>query len=295
MKYKFRRRILYSIFRILGLLIFILPIDIGVALGKFLGRAVYFVLRKHRLQALANLRESFGSEMDEGQIKEMARGVFENLGMSLVELFNFPKINQANIDRFVEVEGLEKIDRALKSGKGAIVLVAHLGNWELLAAYFGLKGYPANAVARPVRYEKYEKLLRSLREKKNINIIPRQGSFRSIIRILKKNQIVGILPDQDIDNIDGVFVDFFGRKAYTPTGPVTLAMASGAPIIPCFAIRKNGKHRLVVEDPVELELTGDRQKDLLVNTARWSGVVERYIREFPSQWVWVHRRWKTTT
>ena len=105
--------------------------------------------------------------------------------------------------------------------------------------------------------------------------------------------MVGILPDQDIDSVEGVFINFFNRRAYTPAGPVLLSMVSGAPIIPIFCVRQNGKHKFIVEEPIQLEITGDKEKDILVNTQKWSDVTERYIRQYPEQWVWMHRRWKT--
>jgi len=293
MKHRLRRRYIYIIARIIAAFLYLLPIRIAVFLGGRLGTLLFFLLRQHKLETINNLNIAFGQEKSQGEIFNIAKGVFENIGKNTAEFASFAKINKNNIDRFVDVYGIEKMENALKEKKGVIALSCHLGNWELLAAYFGLKGYPTNVVARPLRDQRLDRLINSLRHSKNINVISRGSSFKKILSALKENEIVGILPDQDINSIDGVFVDFFGRKAYTPTGPVLLAMASRSPMLPVFCIRQNGKHKLFVDDPITLEITGDKDRDIFVNTQRWSGRIEGYIRNNPSQWVWMHKRWKT--
>ena len=288
-----KKGLVYLLARAAAAFLFLLPVEIGVFLGGCLGSLAFFLLPKHRLQTLNNLRYAFGAQKSEKEIYKIAKEVFRNLGKSAAEFVNFPKITSSNIDSYIVARGIEKIDSALKEKKGAIMLGCHLGNWELEGAYFGLKGYPINVIVRPSRYEKFDNLINSARRSKNVNIIPREHSFKKVISVLKANQLVGILPDQDIDSIDGVFVDFFAKKAYTPTGPVLLAIASGSPVFPVFCIRQNGTHRLIIEDPIDLEITGDREKDVLINTQKWSAIIERYIREYPGQWVWMHRRWKT--
>jgi len=292
MKYKFRRKLIYIILRAIIALIYPLPLELSVIMGKWLGRLTYYLLPKYRFQTIHNLAEAFKSK-SRRDIEKIAREVFENQGRTLAELVNFPKINTSNIDRLVTAEGMEKVDEALKKGNGVIMLTAHLGNWELLAAYFGLKGYAPSVIARKLRYEKYDSLINSMRQSKNINVLIRGDSFRSALKALKHNQVLGILPDQDIDSIEGVFVDFFGRKAYTTVGPVALAMASKAVFLPCYIIRQDGRHKIFVNDPLELENTGNREQDYLSNTAKWSRTIEGYISKYPSQWVWMHRRWKT--
>jgi KDO2-lipid IV(A) lauroyltransferase len=284
---------LYIIARIAAAGVFVLPMRLGVFLGGKLGVLLFFLLKKQRLLTIENLTSAFGAEKSEKEIYNTAKAVFRNLGKNAAEFINFPKINSKNIDRLVETDGFEKIDRALAEKKGCIILSCHLGNWELSAAYASLKGYPANAIARPLRDERFDRLVNGYRASKGIGIISRDSSFKKIVGILKSNQMVGILPDQDIDSVEGVFVNFFNRRAYTPAGPVLLSMVSGAPIIPIFCIRQNGKHKFIVEEPIKLEITGDKEKDILINTQKWSDVTERYIRKYPEQWVWMHRRWKT--
>ena len=174
-----------------------------------------------------------------------------------------------------------------------IIITGHLGNWELIPAYFVSVGLHGGVVARRVYYEKYERLLSRLRLSKGFRVFYRDESPRAILKTLKNNEVVGILADQDVRKLDGVFVEFFGRPAYTPTAPVLIAMKTGAPLIPARIVREGRKHRIVVDEPIPLRRSGDREADLVHNTQAWSRVIERYIREHPDQWVWMHRRWRT--
>jgi len=262
-------------------------------IGSILGVLAYYIVRKERLKTLANLRLAFGEEKSEEEIERIAREVFVNLGKNLIELVNFPKINKSNVDALIEDKGLGKIDKALRRGKGAIIMLSHFGNWELLGAYMTTKGYNGPVIARRLRFEKYDRLLNELRASKNIEVIYRDESPKKILKALRNNGIIGILADQDMDAVQGVFVDFFGKLAYTPVAPVTIAMATGARMLPCFLVRQGSKRAFVVEDPIELEITGNKQRDIMVNTQKWSKFLESYIRKYPSQWVWMHRRWKT--
>lgn len=293
MKRKLRRSVLYWLLRVVAFIISLFPLKSGLFIGAGLGRLAYYIVKKERLKTLANLRLAFGKEKDEKEIRRIACEAFSNLGKNLIELINFPKINKDNIDTLIEDKGLHKIDRALKRGKGVIILASHFGNWELLAAYLTVKGYRGPVIARRLRFEKYDALLNRLRASKNVEVIYRDESPKKILRVLKNGGMIGVLADQDVDSVDGVFVDFFGNSAYTPSAPVSLAMATGAVMLPCFLARDAGRRVFVVEDPVELEITGNKERDIMVNTQKWSSVLESFIRKYPSQWVWMHKRWKT--
>lgn len=292
MKHKIRNEIIFLFLKAFSFLILLLPLWLAIKVGSVLGYLAYLILPKYRRIALENLKLAF-KEKKEAELRRICRSVFENLGKNLIELLSFSKINNKNIDSLVSISGLEKIDTLLKNGKGAVVISGHLGNWELLPAYFGLKGYPSNVIARRMRFSKYTDWVNNLRANKNVKVVLRQNSFKELLTILISNQLLGILPDQDVDSIDGVFVDFFGQKAYTPVGPVVLALASGAALITCYIYREKNHHYIVVDNPVELSKSGDKEKDLLINTEKWQKRIESYIRLHPEQWVWMHRRWKT--
>jgi KDO2-lipid IV(A) lauroyltransferase len=286
------RKALYIILKATSPLALILPIGWVVPAGSFLGTIAYLILNKERKKAIENLSTAFSREMTILEIKRLCRESFQNLGINLIELLRFPKLNRENIDEFVTIIGRDRIDTALKNGKGAIMLTAHLGNWELMAAYVALKDYPTNVVARPIYYEGYNETLVRLRESKGIKVIYRDD-VKLMLQSLKNNELLGILADQDTVKVDGLFVKFFDELAYTPTGPVALAMKTGAPLIPCFIIRENGRHKIFVEEPLPVMTTGDKDKDLLINTEMYSKTIERWVRKYPSQWVWMHQRWKT--
>ena len=293
MKYKLRRYILYYLARSAAFFARLVPLCVLRPAGGLLGRVVYQVLPRYRRLTLENLKAAFSGEKSDPEIKKIAAKVFENLGKNAAELLNFPKINRGNLEKLVKIKGLEKLDGALAHGNGVILITAHFGNWELLAISMRLKGYKGAAIARRIYFEKYDNFLNRLRGIHDVDVIYRDDSPKKVLRVLKGNGIMGILADQDVDSVDGVFVDFFGMPAYTPSGPVLLAVSSGAKIVPAFIIRRNGSHELVIEDPIELDDTGEKEKDVVTNTQRWSAVVESYIKRYPEQWVWMHRRWKT--
>lgn len=293
MRYKYRRYFLYYLGRVFAFLVYLLPISIGVRIAALLGVCAYLILPKYRNITIANLQTAFGREKSQREIKDIARNVFVNLARSACEVINFPKINGKNIDRFVRIEGIEHIDRSFAAGRGTIVLASHFGNWELLGMTFRVKGYPGVTIGRKIYFYKYDDFLNRLRKSHDVNVIYRDDSPRKMLKALKDNRILGIVADQDVDSVDGVFVNFFGVPAYTPIGPVALARASGAMMIPCFVIREKAGHLLKIEEPIKLADTGDKEADIVTNTQRWSDVVESYIRKYPEQWVWMYKRWKT--
>lgn len=292
-KKKPRRYVIFLLFRLLSFFVYLLPVGIGLKIGQGLGRLTFYLLRKERERAFFNLGAAFGEGKSSRDREIIAKRVFENLGKNFVETISLPKFNRDNIDKYVRCQGLDIIDRLIQEKRGGIVLSAHFGNWELLAHYFAIKGYCVNVIARRLRMEYFEVFLDTIRKKHGVNILYRDASAKDVLTLLKKNEFVGIMPDQDMDSISGVFVDFFGRAAYTPDGPALLNMLTGVPIIPCFIIRKAFGHEIVIERPLELNLSGEKSKDVVNTTQRYTKVIENYIRRFPEQWVWFHERWKT--
>lgn len=258
-----------------------------------MGECAFFSFRRLRGKTLRNLKFALGKENPPAQIKAIVIDVFRNLGENFFEILSIPKFNSRNIDKYVKINGLEIIHKVLSQKRGFIVLSGHFGNWELLAGYFGLKGYPVTVLARRLRYKKFDKFINTLRNRMGVKVIYRDDSAKAILKTLKNGGSLAILADQDIVSVDGVFVDFFGYPAYTPTAPVAIALSMAVPIIPMFIVKEKFGHRIYVEDPLELEITGNKEVDLKVNTEKWSKVEESYIRRYPSQWVWMHDRWKT--
>ena len=266
---------------------------VALSIASALGAVIFNALPRYRKLTIDNLRSAFGNEKSEDELKAIAKGVFQNLGKDAVELVNLPRFSKEWMRSYVRIKNRERLDAAYAKGKGIIVLTAHLGSWEVMAAALRDYDCPGVTIGRRIYFKKYDEFLNSIRRSHDVEVIYRDDSPRKMLKTLKQNWIVGIVADQDVDSVDGVFVNFFGRQAYTPTGPVTLAKVSGAVLLPVFIIREEYGHTLAIDEPIELRDTGDKEADLIYNTQKWSNVVESYVRKYPEQWVWMHRRWKT--
>ena len=293
MKFKLRRYYLYYVTRILAFLLGLLPLRVALCIADVFGTLAFYALSKYRRIALENLGSAFGKEKTTRELNRIARDVFRNFARNAVELINFPKLTRGNINSFVRIKNIDILKEALDKGKGVIIATGHFGNWELLAVTVSLKGYKGAVVGRRIYFDKYDSYLNSIRRDKGVKIIYRDESPKNMLRVLKDNGVLGILADQDVDSVNSVFVNFFGMPAYTPAGPAALARASGAALIPGFIVRENGHHVLMLEEPIQLSETGEKEKDIVSDMQKYSDVLEEYVRRYPEFWVWVHRRWKT--
>ncbi len=293
MKKKFYRDVFVVLLLAARRVFLFLPYRAGVSFGGALGRVTFYLLPREKKKALAHLTFAFGKEKSEKEIRALGGKVFEHYGKTLAELALLDKLIP-HFEDYVTTEGYEHLDRGLKAGKGIIITTAHFGNWEIMGGYSALKKYPLTVIAKRIYFEKYDRLLVAAREKMKVKTIYRDASVRAMLGVLKSNGILGFVVDQDVDFADGVFVDFFGRPAYTAVAPVRFAMTTGAPIVPAFVVRKGAGHHIIVESPVELVRTGDDEADILANTQKWVRIQEQYIRKYPEMWVWNHKRWKTT-
>ncbi len=283
---------MYLGFRGLSALVGCLPLVAARALGRALGWLAYSLLRGQRRLVLTHLQSAFGEQLGPQERGRIARGVFRNLGHNVVEWLFLPRLSNAQIQQLIVGEGLEHLRQAKAKGEGALVITPHFGNWELISPYLRTLGFEGGVLARRLRYPEYESFLISLRGARGIPTLIR-GSLKEIAKLLRANQFIGILPDQDVDSLDGIYVNFLGHPAYTPIGPAALSLMTGAPIIPCFLVRTGRTFTLRIEPPIAMAQTGDRAVAMAQITQAWSAVFESYIRKFPDHWVWMHRRWKT--
>lgn len=297
MKIRPHRYLLYGGLRFLGAVLRLVPLNAASGFGAALGRIAYAILPHERKKTVAHLTWVFEKEKSPAEIRRIARKVFANLGRNAAEWLKMPRLSDAQIVARVEVENFEIVEEALRGGKGIILLTGHFGNWEWLAAYFGSlrkeRGYAGGVLAKRIYFEPYNRLLVNLRASHGVETYFRDESPRKILKALGQNHILGILPDQDVKKIDGIFIPFFGKDAYTPTAPVAIAMASGAPLVPVFLIREGRKFRMSVEKPIAVRRAEDKAEALRRHTIEWSGILEKYLKRYPDQWVWMHRRWKT--
>ena len=293
MKIKTYRYYIYYLVRFFFYLVRLVPRNISLFIAGLMGKASFRMFGKLRDTAVDNLDQSFAGK-HEANVRT-AEGVFVSLAKSWADWTKMTSFSGEQIRGLVsEVQGMENLEKALEKGKGVIGLGSHFGNWELLLIYLSTQGYKGAVVGRRICFHKYDKFITGLRSRFGTPVIYRDESPKKMLRVLKDGGILGILADQDVKSVDGVFVDFFGRAAYTPTAPVKLSLATGAPIVPGFMIRKpDNSYKMVWEKSVEFTPGKDKAEDVLRYTQAWTRVLESYIRKYPDQWVWIHRRWKT--
>lgn len=260
-----------------------------------LGLLAFYIVKKERQRTIGNLTIAYGNEKSEAEIHQMSRDVFMNLGRSAAELaIKWHVHDKETYFSNVEVVGRENAEAAYARGKGIINIVPHLGCWEALAKAYTLQGFSAGAVVRTLKNEKLNEFAVKNREFEGFKVLPRGSTYKAILQFLKLNNSLGMLIDQDT-NVKSVFVDFYGKPAYTPIGAAMLALDSDATVFTTSYIRTTGnRYKFIWGKPMEVIRTGDREEDLRINTERFHQAVEEQIKEYPTQWVWMHERWKTT-
>jgi KDO2-lipid IV(A) lauroyltransferase len=212
----------------------------------------------------------------------------------LADFAHFPRWNRENIEHLIIYDGFENYAQAQEQGKGVLFLTAHFSNWELGSFAHGIYGHPCYFLVRELDNPLLDAFINRYRCLSGGHAIEKRNAAREVLRALRRGEAVGILSDQNVLAGEGVFVDFFGRPASTTTGPARLARQTGAPIVLGLVIwdEKLGKYRLRF-DSVEWIRREDPEDEILVNTANFTRLIEEYVRRYPAQWLWVHRRWKT--
>jgi KDO2-lipid IV(A) lauroyltransferase len=272
----------------------LLPRKSSISLGGFLGKLAYFIIADARKRTKNNLKIAFGEEKDEREIKKLALSVFENVGKNVADAVRLKNMKWEEIEKITQIEGLEYLDNAYKMGKGVIGLTGHIANFELLAACLSLKGYKLSVIGRELYDRRLDALLIKNRESVGLENIPSSASVKQVIKALRSGRVLGVLADQDSSRVRGVFVNFFERPARTPVGPALLAYKTESPIVPMAIVREtDDKYKIIVKEPIELIFSKDKEKDIIQTTQKYTKVLESIIREYPSQWLWMHDRWKS--
>jgi KDO2-lipid IV(A) lauroyltransferase len=274
--------------------LFYLPSSVAYNIGEGLGAVLYRVDHKHRLIAAENLRRAFNGALSSQEIAELTRLTFINLGRTVVETCRILKIDRENFRQCIRVEGYEHFQQAKRRGKGIIYITAHLGSWELLPLASALMGEPLSIVTRPLDNPYLDRVINRLRTAWGTRVLPKKLVMPALVQTLLRGESVGILMDQNITWKEGVFVDFFGMPACTAFAPALLALRTDASVLPAAIMRYGrDRHTILVEKEIPLIRTGRLRADVVANTASFTRAIEALIRKEPSQWLWVHRRWKT--
>jgi len=280
----------YTLLKIYGLM----PRPLARPAAQAFAWCGFHLARRQRRAGMRNLELAF-PEKSEHERLQILRGCFQNIGRLLVEFSHFPELTRENIAKYVDVDGFEHYAEAVRRGRGVIYLTGHLGAWELGSFSQSIFGYPLKFVVRPIANSRVEELISHYRTLGGNAPIHRRSAGREILQALRRNEAVGILFDQNTTRAEGVFADFFGIPAATTPAIATFALRTGAAVVPAFLIwdAHLKKQRLTFAPAVELVETGDKARDIVENTKKFNQVLECYVRKYPDQWLWIHRRWKT--
>jgi Kdo2-lipid IVA lauroyltransferase/acyltransferase len=286
-----RRRLEYLLVRSLQALVRVLPDSLVRASGDALG-ALFFVLdRPHRRVAEDNLARAFPSR-SAAERRAIVRAAFKHFGRLLFEILKFSTLSPEELLTRVEFDGGERVRLAYGQGKGVLFITGHFGFWELHAVAHPLQFEPIGVLARTLDNAQLNTLLEQIRQRTGNTVIYRQGSIRRVMRLLSERHGVAVLIDQHIQGPDAVYVEFFERPAATTSAVAALALRTGAPVVPVFALPlPHGRYRLIYEHPVEPP-SADSEDAIREFTQRCTDVLEMYVRRHPDLWLWMHRRWR---
>ncbi len=289
-----RQRLEFALAWLLIKFIGALPRPFARAAGTILAWKVYVLHVRLRRVGMRNLELAF-PEKSRRERARILRGVFTSFGRQVAEVCLFPNYTRENVSKVVVYDGFENFERALARGKGVLFLTAHLGGWELSAFTHSLQGYPLRVVMRPLDNPYLDRMTREYRTMHGNSMVDKDDFVRGLLSAMKAGETVGILMDTNMTPPQGVFVDFFGIPACTASGLARIALRTDAAVVPGFTIWDPAlrKYRLRFDPEVKLIRTGDDDADAVANTASFTKIIEDYVRRYPDQWLWVHRRWKT--
>ncbi len=272
----------------------ILPRPLSRAFGISLGWTVYLLHCRLRQVGMRNLELAFPDKSTVERAR-ILRGEFTSIGRQLAEVCQFPRYTTENVEQVVVYDGLENYEEAYTRGKGVLFLTAHFGGWEVSAFTHSMHGHPMHVVMRPMDNVYLDSMIREYRTMHGNKMVDKDDFVRGLLSAMKAGEAVGILMDTNMTPPQGIFVDFFGIPACTASGLARIALRTDAAVVPGFTIWDSslGKYRLRFDPAVELVRTGDLDADIHANTQKFTTIIEDYVRKYPEQWLWVHRRWKT--
>jgi Kdo2-lipid IVA lauroyltransferase/acyltransferase len=277
-----------------NIFVLLLPLNLALWFARRLGDVAFYIVRIRRKIVLKNLSLAFPNK-SYSEIFDIARKTYLNFAMSMIELLSFPKIK---IEEFaknnIEYEGWECLDNFVIRKKGAILIAGHFGSWELMGAVVLSKGYPLDFLIGKQHNIYVDNLLNFYRRQKNMGLIPLDMALKGVLKAVKSGRFVAMIADQDAGKRDGVFVNFFGKAASTPKGPAVFVLRGDIPAAMGFCIRQgfSAKHKIKFVT-VDFNKTGDYEKDVELFTSRYTQILEDFVRKYPDQWFWFHKRWKT--
>jgi len=285
---------MYYAYKIGQFLVKRLTLKTSYSIAAFIATLCYIFCHRDRKALVENISMAVRNRPTKRQIRAYTRRASINFAKYLVDFFRFQKHDLLENEKIIELKGKEKIDKALKQGKGALLLSSHVGNWELGAALLGSLGYEMFVIALDHTDKRVNEIFIKRRKSFGVKVIPLGPSLRRGFKALRENKLVAILGDRDFTD-SGERIEFFGKETLLPRGPASFSLRTGAPILPAFVIRTKANNcRLIIEDPIKYKETGTWQEDIKGLMTAYVRVIERYIRRYPDQWYVFRKVWDLT-
>lgn len=272
----------------------VLPRRLAWRLGAAIGATAWLALPSLRRTGLRNLEIAF-PHMPAAERERLLRRLYQHLGRQLAEFCRMPRYTRENTRNLIRYEGLEHYLAARERGQGVLIVTGHLGAWELSSFWHSLMGYPMTMVIRRLDNPRVDRLVNGIRCLHGNRVVHKDDFARGLLAAMRQGETVGILMDTNMTPPQGVFVPFFGVEACTASGLARVALRTGAAVLPGFLVWEDAEKQYVLRfgEQIALLRTGDDERDVIENTARFTAAIEEFIRRYPDQWLWVHRRWKT--
>ena len=269
-----------------------IPRKIGLFFFGSIGAIAFIFPNEEKNRTIQHLRSIFGDKWSEPKIRQTAREVYVQLGKNLFDGIYLSAQTKSKLDTIVKHDSFDEFRSAYNKGRGIVAITAHTGCFEMLLHYYALEGFKCFAIGRRLYDDRIEQIIRKTRSGENIEYMDRSESPRKIIRELQAGKVFGVLIDQDT-KVEGVFANFLGKPAYTPSGPIKMAMKLDVPVFVATTVRHpDDSHYIFINKQLTLINTGNFDDDLVQNVQAANDLISKTIWQFPSQWVWMHRRWK---
>ncbi len=288
-----RHRLEYFVILFAARFVQLFPSSLSRRLFSNIGLLYYFLSRRFREVALTNLKRVYPDRADEEKRKNIAKGSFRNLGRLLFDILRLEKLAVEDLESQAEIIGWEHLKKGYDRGKGVLLFSAHFGNWELVALLQGFRGYRLHMITRPLDNPYLERYLDRIRTRFGNKVVHKTGAIRKCRKAIRDGEGIAIVIDQSVPPDQAVMVDFLGHPAWTTQTLAKLALRFGCAVVPVFSLpTASGRYRIVYEPEVALPSSGDTEKDIRDLTQDCTRVIERYIKEHPEYWFWMHRRWR---
>jgi len=271
-----------------------LPRGVARQAGAALGGLAWWAMPRLKRTGLRNLELAY-TDMTSAERRRVLRGVYRQLGWQLGEFCQMPRYTRENTRNLFRYEGLEHYLAARQRGRGVLIVTGHLGAWELSSFWHSLMGHPMTMVIRRLDNARVDRMVNAIRCMHGNRVVHKDDFARGLLVAMRQGDTVGILMDTNMTPPQGVFVPFFGVPACTASGLARVALRTGAAVLPGFLVWEAAEEKYVLRfgPEIVLQQTGDDERDVLENTARFTAAIEEFVRQYPDQWLWVHRRWKT--